>query len=101
MPMDDGEPEPEALHFAITGHVQGVGFRWSMVNEARRLGLTGWVRNVRDGSVEAFACGKPPALDALAAWASHGPAGARVERCDISPAQANPALHDFTQAATA
>jgi acylphosphatase len=99
MPMDDGEPE--ALHFAITGRVQGVGFRWSMVNEARRLGLTGWVRNVRDGSVEAFACGKPPALDALAAWASHGPAGARVEHIDISPARADPALHDFAQAATA
>jgi acylphosphatase len=51
--------------------VQGVGFRYAMIcRSASRLGLTGWVRNRRDGSVEAFACGVPAALDALV---SNGP----------------------------
>lgn len=59
------DPDIEALHIAVRGRVQGVGFRYAMINEARRLGVTGWVRNRRDGSVEAFACGVPAALDAL------------------------------------
>lgn len=95
------EHEIEALHFAIHGRVQGVYFRASMVAEARRLGLTGWVRNRHDGSVEAYACGKPAALDALVTWAESGPPAARVDECVLSPAEADPALHDFTQAATA
>lgn len=94
------EHEIEALHFAIRGRVQGVYFRASMVAEAQRLGLTGWVRNRHDGSVEAYACGKPAALDALVAWAEGGPPAARVDECVVSPAEADPALHDFTQAAT-
>ena len=95
------EQEVEALHFAIRGRVQGVGFRYAMVVEARRLGVTGWVRNRRDGSVEAFACGAPVALDALVVWAEHGPAGARVDECLVAPIAAGTALHDFTQRPTA
>jgi acylphosphatase len=95
------ESEVEALHFAISGRVQGVFFRASMVEQARRLGLTGWVRNRRDGSVEAYACGKPSALDALVAWTETGPPAARVDACVVSPAEADAALHDFTQTATA
>ncbi len=95
------EHEIEALHFAIRGRVQGVYFRASMVAEAKRLGLTGWVRNRHDGSVEAYACGKPAALDALVAWAEGGPPAARVDECVVSPAEADAALHDFTQTATA
>ena len=51
----------------ITGRVQGVGFRYAMQDEADRRGVNGWVRNRSDGSVEA-----------LTAWARHGPRGARV-----------------------
>jgi acylphosphatase len=95
------EREIEALHFAIRGRVQGVGFRYAMTNEARRLGVTGWVRNRRDGSVEAFACGIPAALDALVAWSEHGPAGARVDECLVAPIAPDTALHEFAQRPTA
>jgi acylphosphatase len=63
---------------AITGRVQGVGFRYSMEREARGLGVTGWVRNRRDGSVEATVQGTPEAVAAITAWARHGPPGALV-----------------------
>jgi acylphosphatase len=96
--MDDADVE--ALHFAIRGRVQGVGFRYAMTVEARRLGLNGWVRNRRDGSVEAFACGVPAALDALVAWAERGPPGARIDECLIAPISADTALHDFSQRPT-
>jgi acylphosphatase len=57
----------------ISGRVQGVGYRWSLCAEAERLGLSGWVRNRRDGSVEALVSGPVEALDALLLWAQHGP----------------------------
>jgi acylphosphatase len=62
----------------ITGRVQGVGFRYAMQDEAARRGITGWVRNRRDGSVEALLQGEADAVDALTAWARQGPPGARV-----------------------
>ncbi|MCE1193427.1 MAG: acylphosphatase [Acidovorax sp.] len=67
-------------HLLITGHVQGVGYRASMVQAAERLGVTGWVRNRQDGRVEACAWGTGQAVQALIDWAHQGPARARVER---------------------
>jgi acylphosphatase len=57
----------------VTGTVQGVGFRWFVAEEAQALGLTGWVRNLDDGRVEAYAIGTPAQLDSLAARLHMGP----------------------------
>ena len=67
-------------HLSIHGRVQGVGFRWSLHAEATALGLTGWVRNRRDGSVEALVRGAPDAVAALTRWAWQGPPSAHVDR---------------------
>jgi acylphosphatase len=75
-----------ALHFNITGQVQGVGFRYAMCGEARRLRLTGWVRNCTNGSVEAVVVGDQAALQLLAQWAQRGPPGSRVESVQINAA---------------
>ena len=71
----------------VHGMVQGVGYRWSMSREARRLGVSGWVRNRADGSVEAVVHGTPAAVEAMTRWAKHGPEQARVERVDAYPAE--------------
>lgn len=73
-----------AKHLLISGRVQGVGFRYSMAEQAERLGATGWVRNRRDGSVEAVLDGPAEVVDALLAWARRGPPSARVTDVLIS-----------------
>ena len=67
----------------IRGRVQGVGFRYWTVRQARMLGLRGWVRNRADGSVEALAAGPQPALDAFITACHSGPRGARVDSLDV------------------
>lgn len=71
--------EDVGRHLLIRGVVQGVGFRWFLLQEARKLRVNGWVRNLRDGRVEALLCGPQAAVAALIYWASSGPAGARVD----------------------
>ncbi len=71
--------EAVCRNLRIHGRVQGVGYRWSLSAEAERLGLTGWVRNRRDGSVEALVSGPTEAIDALVVWARRGPSMARVD----------------------
>lgn len=72
----------------IRGVVQGVGFRYAMREEALRLGVSGWVRNRADGSVEALLQGETQAVEALAAWARTGPPAARVLQVQTSDAEA-------------
>lgn len=67
----------------IHGRVQGVYYRTSMVREAQDLGLTGWVMNCADGTVEAVAEGARSALDTLIVWCRQGPRGARVDHVEI------------------
>ena len=68
----------------IHGVVQGVGFRYALQREAIRLGLSGWVRNRRDGTVEAVVAGPAGAVEAIVAWSRRGPPSARVHAVDIS-----------------
>ncbi len=71
-------------HLRISGRVQGVGFRYSMQHEAERLGVTGWVRNCRDGTVEAVVDGSATAVEAILEWARRGPPVARVQGVAIT-----------------
>jgi acylphosphatase len=68
----------------IEGLVQGVGYRVSLANKAKTLGIEGWVRNRRDGSVEACVVGKEEAIEALIIWSRGGPPSARVLNVHIS-----------------
>ena len=70
--------------FVVTGRVQGVGFRYEMQREARKHGVAGWVRNRNDGSVEAVIQGEQDAVEAVIAWARHGPRSARVTDVQVT-----------------
>lgn len=73
------------MHLFVSGRVQGVGYRYSAVGAARRIGgLTGWVRNLDDGRVEAVAEGPREKLEELIAWCRVGPPSARVEGVEVS-----------------
>ena len=68
----------------VAGMVQGVAFRQSAVWEAEQLGLSGWVRNLPDGRVEALAEGPRPKVEALVAWCQRGPPAARVTGVEVT-----------------
>jgi acylphosphatase len=71
------------VHLVIKGRVQGVFFRAATQREARRLGVTGWVKNRTDGSVEVLAEGDEDAVREFSLWANHGPSAARVDHVDV------------------
>ena len=75
------------VHGRIRGRVQGVGFRWSTRERAVELGVTGWVRNLLDGSVEVWLEGDEGSVDAMVAWLRRGPRHAGVERTELLAAQ--------------
>ena len=85
----------ERLRLRVTGRVQGVWYRGAMQNEANRLGVHGWVRNLPDGSVEAVIEGAPSAVRALADWCKTGPPGARVVQVIAAPEPAGGELDGF------
>jgi len=74
------EPDRIRVRLVIEGRVQGVFFRATAAQEAQRLGVTGWVRNCPDGSVEVVAEGLRSKIDELITWCHHGPPGAIVSR---------------------
>jgi acylphosphatase len=90
-----------ALRLVVRGRVQGVGFRYAMQDAATMHGVTGWVRNRRDGTVEAFVQGEAPAVDAVFAWCRRGPPAARVDAVESFAATPDPAILDFSHAPTA
>ena len=73
-----------AKNLRISGRVQGVGFRFYLERKAREFNVTGWVRNRRDGSVEAVVQGAPGAVDAMIAWTRRGPSSAVVSEVKIT-----------------
>ena len=75
--------EPVARRVRVTGRVQGVFFRAWTSDEASTVGVTGWVRNCADGSVEAHLEGDPDAVDELIGLMSEGPPGARVSHVTV------------------
>ena len=90
----------ETRRLIVTGQVQGVGYRFSMAQQAARLGVCGWVRNRSDGSVEAVVAGMPEAVAAIIVWARRGPGAARVDQIMIE-LDSDPLLDDFEQRPTA
>ncbi len=76
--MADDRPARAAFHAVVTGRVQGVGFRYSTVRQARALGLVGTVANRYDGGVEVHAEGTHASLERMEAWLRRGPPGAHV-----------------------
>jgi acylphosphatase len=83
-----------AKHLRIEGRVQGVGYRASFAQQAIALGLAGWVRNRRDGAVEACVDGDAQAVEAITAWAKRGPPAAQVSNVTVEDS-AVPAGGDF------
>jgi acylphosphatase len=75
----DAQPDPIRLEATVRGRVQGVGFRYFVVRESRRLGLRGWVGNEPDGSVRVVAEGSDAAIDELERALHVGPPGAIVD----------------------
>lgn len=84
--------------FVVHGVVQGVFFRAHAVDQARRLGLTGRVRNRPDGAVECVAEGEGPVLDRLAGWLREGPRDARVDRVEVTELEGPARYQDFRTA---
>jgi len=78
---------PLTLHLRIAGRVQGVGYRDALRTEAQASAVNGWVRNRRDGTVEAVLQGSPAAVERVLSWARRGPPAARVIEVSAHVAQ--------------
>jgi acylphosphatase len=91
---------PLQARLTITGRVQGVGYRDWALTTGRRLGLSGWVRNRSDGSVEALIAGEDTAVGTMIEACQHGPALARVDAVDVEPVDLDILPQGFTQLPT-
>ncbi|WP_441622722.1 MULTISPECIES: acylphosphatase [unclassified Cupriavidus] len=86
---------PVAWRIVVTGRVQGVGYRAACEDQARALGLGGWVRNRHDGSVEVMAYGPPEQLAALREWMRRGPPAAQVSGLEVQAGEGEFDSFDF------
>jgi len=77
--MDQDSPRAVRCTAVVRGAVQGVGFRFSAIRQAERLGLVGWVANAPDASVRVVAEGSRSIVEAFVAWLRSGPPAARVD----------------------
>jgi acylphosphatase len=93
------EDDLTTLRLRIEGNVQGIGYRFFAVDEARRLGLDGWIRNRSDGSVEALVSGPTKKVESFVAVCMRGPSGARVTNVDMHTADP-PSERGFLSRAT-
>ena len=84
-----------AVRFRVSGRVQGVGFRYFTQQEARRLGVSGWVRNRADGTVDGEAQGSLAAMGTFEQALRRGPSHGRVERLDVEPVDSMPESDEF------
>ena len=89
-----------ALQLVIRGRVQGVGYRMAMTGAAIALGVSGWVRNRRDGTVEALVQGEDAAIERMLAWCWRGPPGANVTAIATLARDVDPAIDGFVCRAT-
>lgn len=80
---DKTRDDRKLAHVFVSGHVQGVFFRESARQEAERLGVSGWVRNLPDGRVEAVFEGDADAVKRMAEWCAKGPPAARVDNVSV------------------
>lgn len=85
----------KAIHLLVSGRVQAVGYRQACRSVARSLKIAGWVRNLPDGRVEAFAQGSPESIDRLIDWAWAGPSHAAVTGVETESAVMDPTVTDF------
>lgn len=76
-----------AAQLRITGHVQGVGYRYWLTQEAQALGITGWCRNTEEGAVEAHCYGSPERIETLVKLCHQGPPLALVHQVQVTPIQ--------------
>jgi acylphosphatase len=81
--MENKGNEAQELHAVVRGRVQGVGFRYFVIQKALSLGLRGYTRNTSDGSVEVLAQGPRPALENLLALLRRGPSAADVREVEV------------------
>jgi len=89
-----------AWRLVIRGRVQGVGYRVAIAEAASALGVAGWARNRRDGTVEAVVQGDDAAVERLLAWCRHGPPSARVTAIATMALEVDPAMGTFVCHAT-
>ncbi|MBD3171728.1 acylphosphatase [Candidatus Bathyarchaeota archaeon] len=87
-------------HIYVEGRVQGVGFRANTRRTANRLGLTGWVRNLRDGRVEIIAEGEEEMIDRLIQWCHRGPTMAHVTNVTVEKGDAKGEFNLFRTRST-